>query len=151
MVIFQIYYLLPCTTAPACQPEIVGQGMAIRVGSSRREIIKLKYNLDGKKHFFSSFEGNGIIKNCVTRLIRGRKLISVTQFFCDSTDVKQNSEYSTTLFTCFEIQFMSPASSVFLNCRNSENILEDEIVQSNVTAFKTSCRKYSTTNNRANN
>ena len=32
------FYLLPCTTAPACQPEAVGLGMAIRVGSARREI-----------------------------------------------------------------------------------------------------------------
>ena len=33
------------------------------------------------KHFFTSFEGNGVIKNYVTRLIRGRKLISVTQSY----------------------------------------------------------------------
>ena len=31
------------------------------------------------KHFFTSFEGNGVIKNYLTRLIRGRKSIRVTQ------------------------------------------------------------------------
>ena len=37
-----------------------------------------KYTTD-TNHFFPSFERNGVIKNCVTRLIRGRKLISMTQ------------------------------------------------------------------------
>ena len=32
-------------------------------------------------NFFPSMEGNGVIKNCVTRLIRRRKLIGVTQMF----------------------------------------------------------------------
>ena len=32
------FYLLPCTTTPTCQPEAVCLGMAIRVGSGRREI-----------------------------------------------------------------------------------------------------------------
>ena len=31
------------------------------------------------KHFFPSFEENGVIKNYVTRLIRRRKWISMTQ------------------------------------------------------------------------
>ena len=35
---FQFSYLMPCTTAPTCQPEAVGWGMATRVGSARREI-----------------------------------------------------------------------------------------------------------------
>ena len=43
MVVFQFSYLLTCTTEPACQPEALGQGMAIRGGSARREIRKLKY------------------------------------------------------------------------------------------------------------
>ena len=32
------FYLLPCTTAPTCQPEAAGQGIAIMVCSARREI-----------------------------------------------------------------------------------------------------------------
>ena len=46
-VIFQFSYLLPFSTMPACQPKAVGQGMAIRVGSARKDIRKLKFNLDG--------------------------------------------------------------------------------------------------------
>ena len=38
MVIFQFSYLLPCTTRPACQPEAIGWGMAIKVGSKFRRI-----------------------------------------------------------------------------------------------------------------
>ena len=35
--------------------------------------------LNETKHLFPSFEGNWVIENCVTRLIRGKKLIGVTQ------------------------------------------------------------------------
>ena len=45
MVIFQFSYLLACTTAPACQPEAIGRGMAIKVGSARREKIQICKNL----------------------------------------------------------------------------------------------------------
>ena len=45
---FSIFLSPACTTGPACQPEDIGRGMAIRVGSARREIRKLKYNPDGK-------------------------------------------------------------------------------------------------------
>ena len=68
MVIFKFSYLLPCITAPACQPETVGGGMAIRLGSARREIRHLKLkpqkkSFKGKKksarretiHFFCFF------------------------------------------------------------------------------------------------
>ena len=55
MVIFQFSYLLPRTTTPTCQPEAVGQGMAIRVGSERREIRKLKYILKTKGLRFLGF------------------------------------------------------------------------------------------------
>ena len=41
MVVFQIYYLLPCTTAPAWVAIRVGSNL---VGSARKEIIKLKFH-----------------------------------------------------------------------------------------------------------